>query len=88
MMLCWSIRDTAVLPFVSTVLTPIPLYYHRLPSPVTSTNRNLMENNCANLLTNTNGSQGFRTRTVSKGSGRSTSLLHENDPWNRNEYQV
>lgn len=57
-MLCRSTQDTAVLPFVSTVLTPIPLYYHchRLPSPASDPHHKLLENKekkNVNMLTNT-----------------------------------
>lgn len=59
-MFCRSTQDTAVLPFVSTVLTSIPLYYHCHPASFpciwsTSINHKLMENKetNVNMLTNT-----------------------------------
>ncbi len=73
-MFCRSTQDTAVLSFVSTVLTPIPLYYHR--------HRHLIhiykpETN-VNMLTNTRRSDSgltflFFTRVK-------VSLLHERNP--------
>ncbi len=77
-MFCRSTQDTAVLSFVSTVLTPIPLYYHRhrlLPLHLIHIYK--PETN-VNMLTNTLRSDSgltflFFTRVK-------VSLLHEKNP--------